>query len=146
MTRTKRERQIGEERERGTEKEITGPANRCGGSLACDLACPIVLQHESLKKDPQGSLWHPSLAPRCTGVPSRTASELAINKSIKNKFAVRTCNSTMGTFWTERGHLIFHRTLLPQVSGLLSSRQCSSKPLRQFQAHLRQNVSAWSAT
>ena len=45
---------------------------------------------------------------------------MAINKSIKNKFAVRTSSSTMGTFWTEQGHLIFHRTLLPQVSSLLS--------------------------
>ena len=53
-------------------------------------------------------------------MPSRTASELAINKSIKNKFAVRTSNSTMGTFWTEQGHLISHRTLLPQVSSLPS--------------------------
>ena len=26
----------------------------------------------------------------------------------------------MGTFWTEQGHLIFHRTLLSQVSSLLS--------------------------
>jgi len=53
-------------------------------------------------------------------VPYRAVSELAINRSIKNKFAVRTCNSTMGKFWTEQGHLIFHRTLLPQVSSLLS--------------------------
>ena len=47
-------------------------------------------------------------------------SEQAIHESIKNKFAVRTSYSTMGTFWTEQGHLIFHRTLLPQVSSLLS--------------------------
>ena len=51
---------------------------------------------------------------------SRAVSELAINKSIKNKFAVRTSYSTMGTFWTEQGHLIFHKILLPQVSSLLS--------------------------
>ena len=55
-----------------------------------------------------------------TGVPSWAVSELAINRSIKNKFAVRTSYSTMGTFWTEQGHLIFHRTLLPQVSSLPS--------------------------
>ena len=53
-------------------------------------------------------------------MPSRAASELAINKSIKNKFAVRTSYSTMGTFWTEQGHLIFHKILLPQVSSLQS--------------------------
>ena len=49
-------------------------------------------------------------------MPYRAVSELAINKSIKNKFAVRTSYSTMGTFWTEQGHLIFHKILLPQVS------------------------------
>ena len=51
---------------------------------------------------------------------SRAASELAINKSIKNKFAVRTSSSTIRMFWTEQGHLIFHRNLLPQVSSLQS--------------------------
>ena len=51
---------------------------------------------------------------------SRAASELAINKSITNKFAVRTSYSTIRMFWTDQGHLIFHRTLLPQVSSLLS--------------------------
>ena len=55
-----------------------------------------------------------------TGVPCRAVSEQAINESIKNKFAVRTSSSTMGTFWTEQGHLIFHSTLLPQVSSLQS--------------------------
>ena len=53
-------------------------------------------------------------------MPSRAESELAINRFIKNKFAVRTSYSTIRMFWTEQGHLIFHRTLLPQVSRLQS--------------------------
>ena len=47
-------------------------------------------------------------------------SEQAIHESIKNKFAVRTSYSTIRMFWTEPGHLIFHRTLLPQASSLHS--------------------------
>ena len=53
-------------------------------------------------------------------MPYRAVSELAINRSIKNKFAVRTSYGTLRIFWMELGHLIFHKILLPQVSRLPS--------------------------
>ena len=53
-------------------------------------------------------------------MPSWAESELAINKSIKNKFAVRTSYSTIRMLWTEQVHLIFHKILLPQVSSIHS--------------------------